>query len=222
MSERFPFWYRLETFPDPALSSSLGGFALWTHGLQELTNKPGFVAAGCKVAPQDAITIGAGVQWGDAYKFADSVGKLLVGGDNGFVGAAGGWVQGGGHSFNTPVYGMGVDNLLEMDIVTADGQLQTISECSNPDLFFAVRGGGGGTWGVATRVTYKAHDSVPIQSALSLSTGLSLTGDGELTPNLSAPSLLLRSLTFPHFSRFFQPFNRYSVNSRRLHQVFQT
>lgn len=72
---------------------------------------------------------------------------------------------------------MGVDNLLEMDIVTADGQLQTISECSNPDLFFAVRGGGGGTWGVATRVTYKAHDSVPIQSVLSVATGLSLTSN---------------------------------------------
>lgn len=72
---------------------------------------------------------------------------------------------------------MGVDNLLEMDIVTADGQLQTISECSNPDLFFAVRGGGGGTWGIATSVTYRAHESVPIHSVLSAATNVSLTSN---------------------------------------------
>lgn len=68
----------------------------------------------------------------------------------------------------TPSYGMGVDNLLEMDIVTADGKLQTISECSNPDLFFAVRGGGGGTFGVTTRVSFKAHESVPVHTVLIL------------------------------------------------------
>ena len=47
--------------------------------------------------------------------------------------------QGGGHSFLSPSFGLGVDNLLEMDIITPDGKLRTISECSNPDLFWAVR-----------------------------------------------------------------------------------
>lgn len=46
--------------------------------------------------------------------------------------------QGGGHSLLTPSFGLGVDNLLEMDIVTPDAKLQTISECSNPELFWAV------------------------------------------------------------------------------------
>lgn len=52
-----------------------------------------------------------------------------------------------------------------MEIVTADGKLRKISECSNPDLFWAVRGGGGGTWGVVTQITYQTRPSTPIYNA---------------------------------------------------------
>lgn len=64
-----------------------------------------------------------------------------------------------------------------MDIVTADGQLQTINECSNPDLFFAVRGGGGGTWGITTRVTYRTFPSVPLAFVFDNTTNIDLSND---------------------------------------------
>ena len=56
-----------------------------------------------------------------------------------------------------PKYELGVDNVLEFEIVTADGQLRTANECTNSDLFWALRGGGGGTWGVVTKATFLAH-----------------------------------------------------------------
>ncbi|KAI0258817.1 hypothetical protein BC834DRAFT_834569 [Gloeopeniophorella convolvens] len=143
-------------------SSAKGGFALWTHGIQGITRSQAFVPAGCSIAPQDSVTIGAGVQWETVYKYADDNDILVIGGDSGQVGAAGGWIQGGGHSVLSPTYGLGVDNLLQATIVTADGAEHTISECALPDLFFAIRGGGAGNWGVVTSITYKAHPAVPV------------------------------------------------------------
>ena len=55
--------------------------------------------------------------------------------------------------------GLAVDNLLEADIVIADGRLLTINRCKNSDLFWAIRGGGGGTYGIVTRAVYKAHEN---------------------------------------------------------------
>lgn len=51
------------------------------------------------------------------------------------------------------------------------------SQCSNPDLFWAIRGGGGGTWGVVTRVAYVAHPEQTVEAVTAISTGVSLTSD---------------------------------------------
>ena len=59
----------------------------------------------------------------------------------------------------------GVDNVLEMTIVTADGEHIIANPYKNRDLFWALRGGGGGTWGVVTSVTYKTHPSTPFAGA---------------------------------------------------------
>jgi FAD/FMN-containing dehydrogenase len=58
-----------------------------------------------------------------------------------------------------------VDNVLEITIVTADGSHVIANQYRNEDLFWALRGGGGGTWGVVTSVTYKTHPSMPLSSA---------------------------------------------------------
>jgi FAD/FMN-containing dehydrogenase len=71
------------------------------------------------------------------------------------VGVAGGWVQGGGHSPFSPLYGLAVDNVLEFKVVTADGNLIVVNDVVNQDLFWALRGGGGGTWGVVVEATFK-------------------------------------------------------------------
>ena len=59
----------------------------------------------------------------------------------------------------------GVDNVLEIKIVTADGNHVTANAYCNKDLFWALRGGGGGTWGVVTSVTYKTYPSTPFSAA---------------------------------------------------------
>lgn len=55
---------------------------------------------------------------------------------------------------------MGVDNVLSMEVVLADGKIQTISNCATPDLFFAFRGGGAGNFGVVSSVTYRLLDAL--------------------------------------------------------------
>ena len=76
-------------------------------------------------------------------------------GDTGSVGL-GGLTLGGGIGWLARKHGMTIDNLLSVDLVTADGQLRTVSEASDPDLFWAVRGGGG-NFGIATRFQYRLH-----------------------------------------------------------------
>jgi FAD binding domain len=57
----------------------------------------------------------------------------------------GGWGQAAGHNPLCREYGLQVDQVLEYEVVTADGKFQKVSACSNPELFWALRGGGGGT-----------------------------------------------------------------------------
>ena len=66
-------------------------------------------------------------------------------------------MQGGGYSLLTAHYGLAVDNVVQVEIVTADSRIQRANACENSDLFWAVRGGGGGTWGVVTDIVYKVH-----------------------------------------------------------------
>ena len=63
-------------------------------------------------------------------------------------------------------YFTGVDNVLEINIVTADGNHIIANAYRNKDLFWALRGGGGGTWGIVTSVTYQTHPSTPFSGAL--------------------------------------------------------
>jgi hypothetical protein len=68
-----------------------------------------------------------------------------------------GWATGGGHGVLTGEYGMGADNILEAVVVTPNGELLTANACQNEDMFWAIRGGGGGTFGVILSITIKAY-----------------------------------------------------------------
>lgn len=74
------------------------------------------------------------------------------------VGAAGGYLAGGGYGILTQEHGLAVDNALQIKVVLVNGTYVTANRYKNTDLFFALRGGGGGTFGVVTEVTSKAID----------------------------------------------------------------
>ncbi len=73
------------------------------------------------------------------------------------VGVAG-LVQSGGFGSFSKRYGTAASSLVEASIVTADGKLRTVNDCNDPDLFWALKGGGGGSFGVVTSLTLKTHD----------------------------------------------------------------
>ena len=133
---------------------------LWTHQLKDpevpIQFEETFTAVNCSTSWETGVFhFGPGETWAGAYNFADQHNRSVVGGTCGSVGIAG-WLHGGGHSPLTPVHGMGADNVLQVEMVTPDGKVQIANECQNPDLFFAVRGGGGNTFGIVTNITYKA------------------------------------------------------------------
>ncbi|KAB2575878.1 FAD-linked oxidoreductase apf9 [Lasiodiplodia theobromae] len=103
-----------------------------------------------------AFTIKGAYAWSDVYPLADEKGLILVGGNNKGPCSTGGWTQGGGHSGVGRYFGMGADQVLSARVVLASGEIVTASPCSHPDLFTALRGGGPGTYGVVTEMTFKA------------------------------------------------------------------
>lgn len=90
----------------------------------------------------------------------------------------GGFLFGGGHSPLSSMYGLAADQVLSMEVVTANGRFVTASETSNPDLFWALRGGGGSTFGVVTSVVVKAYPKIKVTTmTYVLMTGPNVTAD---------------------------------------------
>ncbi|KAJ7037227.1 FAD binding domain protein [Mycena alexandri] len=104
-----------------------------------------------------AIKLGAGVQGSEAYEAADAAGLQVVGGECPTVGIAGGYTQGGGHSALASKHGLAADQTLEWEVVTGTGKHLVANRQSNTDLYWALSGGGGGTYGVVLSMTSKAH-----------------------------------------------------------------
>ncbi|CAI7591800.1 unnamed protein product [Penicillium glandicola] len=86
----------------------------------------------------------------------------VVGGGDPTVGCIGGYTQGGGHSPASHDYGLAADQVLEAQVVLANGDIVTANSCQFSDLYFAIRGGGGGTYGVVTSMTIKVYPSKPV------------------------------------------------------------
>jgi FAD/FMN-containing dehydrogenase len=105
----------------------------------------------------------AGVLWGEYDRETQAFGLATPGGRMTTTGV-GGFTLGGGYGWLSPVYGLACDNLLSVDVVTADGRIVSASADVNPDLFWGIRGGGG-NFGVVTSYRFRLHPVGPILRA---------------------------------------------------------
>ncbi|PYH85196.1 FAD-binding domain-containing protein [Aspergillus uvarum CBS 121591] len=151
-------------------STGAGGLGVWTHNLKSRT----LVDYNSTHYTGPAVRLGSGVQGFEAYEFADEHGYQVVGGECSSVGIAGGYSQGGGHSALSSKYGMAADQVLAWEVVTGAGEFVTATRDNEyKDLYWALSGGGGGTYGVVVAMTSKLHTSTPTSGL-----NLTFTNDG--------------------------------------------
>ena len=127
--------------------------------------------------PDGWARLGSGLTWGTSkfgwpgvHETARDAGRVVVSGHAGNVGIVG-WSLGGGHGQLAGSHGLGVDQVLEVEMVIADGSVVVANSggttvrspagrmewSEDTDLYWAVRGGGAGPWGVVTHLTVKLH-----------------------------------------------------------------
>ncbi len=141
-------------------SNAADSLLIWTRRMKEIALHDAFVGLGCEggpQAPQPAVTVEAGAMWGQVYEAVTTrAGRYVQGGGCLTVGVAG-LIQSGGFGSLSKGFGLAAASLLEAEIVTADGVVRIANACNHPDLFWALKGGGGGSLGVVTRVTLRTH-----------------------------------------------------------------
>jgi FAD/FMN-containing dehydrogenase len=116
---------------------------------------------------RQTVTVGAGVTWGEFDRATQEYGLAMTGGRASTTGVAG-FTLGGGSGWLERAYGFACDNLLAVNLVTAAGERVTASAQENPELFWALHGGGG-NFGVATDFTFRLHKLGPqVQAGLML------------------------------------------------------
>ena len=148
-------WARQEGMPLRARSGghSYEAFSVVDDGL--VIDVGGLTEVDVDVARGEAV-VGAGVRLLDCYRRLWDHGVTIPGGTCPGVGIAG-LTLGGGIGFLSRQYGLTCDNLLAVELVDADGRVLRASESEHADLFWALRGGGGGNFGIATAFTFRVH-----------------------------------------------------------------
>ena len=141
-------------------SNAPDSLLIWTRRMNAISLHDDFTPQGCaaRQPPQPAVTVGPGAIWMHTYnEVTTKGGRYVQGGGCGTVGVAG-LVQAGGFGSFSKNFGTAAAGLLEAEIVTADGETRIANPCTNPDLFWGLKGGGGGSLGVVTRLTLKTHE----------------------------------------------------------------
>lgn len=148
-------------------SNAADSLLIWTRKMNAIALHDAFVGANCegRIDPAPAATIGPGAIWGHTYnQVTTKSGRYVQGGGCMTVGVAG-LILGGGFGSFSKAFGTAAASLIEAEIVTADGEVKLANSCTNPDLFWALKGGGGAL-GVVTRVTVRTHDLPQIFGAV--------------------------------------------------------
>jgi FAD/FMN-containing dehydrogenase len=141
-------------------SASRDSLLLWMRHMEAISLHDAFTPEGCagRAAPRPAVSVGAGVIWGQVYDAVTNKGGRYVQGGGCLTVGVAGLVQSGGFGSFSKAYGLAAASLLEAEIVTADGAILTVNDCNHPDLFWALKGGGGGSFGAITRLTLATHE----------------------------------------------------------------
>ena len=137
-------------------SNAPDSLLLWTKNMNKITLHNAFTPHDCPGKPVPAATIEAGANWLQAYDAITTRGRRYVqGGGCTTVGVAG-FIQTGGFGEFSKRWGVASAGLLEAEVVTSDGAVLTTNACTNPDLFWALKGAGA-SFGVITKVTLQTH-----------------------------------------------------------------
>jgi FAD/FMN-containing dehydrogenase len=127
-------------------SNAADSLMIWTRAMDEIAVNDGGM-----------VVCGAGCIWWRVYnEVTTKHSRYVQGGGCATVGVAGLISSGGFGSFSKR-YGSAAGSLVEAEVVTADGRILTANSVENTDLFWALKGGGGGTFGVITKLTLKTH-----------------------------------------------------------------
>ena len=127
-----------------------GGMVIDLSGMRDVRVDPG----------SKVVRVAGGALWADVDRETQVFGLAVPGGIVSTTGVAG-LTLGGGQGWLRRTHGMTCDSLLSVDVVTANGELVTASESDRPDLFWALRGGGG-NFGVVTSFEFRAHPVGPM------------------------------------------------------------
>jgi FAD/FMN-containing dehydrogenase len=169
------------------------------------------------VAPLPAVSVGAGAMWIDVYHAVTTLGgRYVQGGGCTTVGVAG-LVQSGGFGSFSKGFGTAASNLLEAEVVTADGAVLTVNEHAHPALFWGLKGGGGGSLGVVTRLTLRTFELPPFFGAV--------FGTIQASSDQAYRALLARAMAFYREALFNRHWGEQLVfapdNTLSIRMVFQ-
>ncbi|WGL50559.1 FAD-binding oxidoreductase [Nocardioides sp. BP30] len=141
-----------------AIRSGGHSYPGWSAGGGAVTGTPRALVLDCRSLDQVAVdgataTVGAGAALAVVYDTLGARGRAVPAGSCATVGVAG-LTQGGGVGVLTRALGLTCDAVRAMEVVTPEGRVRTVDADHDPDLFWALRGGGGGQVGVVTRFTF--------------------------------------------------------------------
>lgn len=142
-------------------STGAGSLAIWTQHLKTAQ----FSDWSDEFYEGKAFQMGAGILGYEAVTAAAAQGLVVTTGTCPSVGAAGGYIQGGGHSALSTNFGLAADQVLEWEVATASGKIVKASRTNNSDLYWALSGGGGGTYAVVLSATVRAYADAKVAGA---------------------------------------------------------
>ncbi|KAK5992329.1 FAD-linked oxidoreductase sor8 [Cladobotryum mycophilum] len=138
-----------------------GGLALWTHHMKDMH----ILDYHSNIYKGKALKVGAGISGEEAQNLAHARGLVVVTGNCPTVGITGGYAQGGGHSPVSSKFSLAADQVLEWEVITSTGKHLIATPDRYPDLYWALSGGGGGTYGIVVSITIRAHADLPTSAA---------------------------------------------------------